>query len=162
MESLADWFLTGYKQLKRTHLIIVRYGNELADCRERAAFFKQKIIMNIEKLQLELETFCNILSCKKEKVSITVESIINTVCDYYNLDAEEIQENTRKRKISQARQIAMELSSKLTKKNQTQIGQMIGNRHRTSVIHAAKTVNDLYATNKEFRNDYDYILRLLV
>lgn len=84
-------------------------------------------------------------------LSITIEGIKKTVCDYFNLAEEEIQTKSRKREIVQARQIAMFLAKRYTKNSLSMIGGAIGNRDHATVLHACKTVNDLIQTNKSFR-----------
>ena len=58
---------------------------------------------------------------------------------------------TRKREISQARQIAMYLGRNFTKKSLAAIGAEIGGRDQATVLHACNTVSDLIETDKNFK-----------
>ena len=49
---------------------------------------------------------------KLEKKQVSVESIQDVVCKYYNLELAAIQTNSRKREIVQARQVTMYLAKK--------------------------------------------------
>ena len=62
-----------------------------------------------------------------------------------------LQSKTRKRHIVQARQLAMFFAKKLTKASLASIGSQIGKRDHATVLHACKTVDNLSATDKQFR-----------
>ncbi len=81
----------------------------------------------------------------------TVESIRDTVCEYFSLSVDAISTKSRKREVVQARQIAMYLSKQLTKNSLSSIGFTIGQRDHATVLHACKIVNDLMDIDKNFR-----------
>ena len=82
---------------------------------------------------------------------ITIEYIQKVVCDYFNLPVESIQARTRRREIVQARQLAMSFSKQYTKASLAIIGTQCGNKDHATVLHACKTVNNLYHTDKQFQ-----------
>ncbi len=92
---------------------------------------------------------------------LTVESIRDTVCDYYNLSVEAISTRSRKQEVVQARQIAMYFSKLMTKSSLANIGLHIGKRDHATVLHACKKVEDLMETDKQFRQDVEEIENLL-
>ena len=49
--------------------------------------------------------------------------------------------------ISEARQVAIYLSRKLTNNSLTDIGKSLGNRNHATIVYAHKTINDLISTN---------------
>ena len=73
---------------------------------------------------------------KKSVKELSVESISQTVCDYFGLDLELLQSKTRKREIVQARQIAMYFSKVLTNSSLSTIGAKIGKKDHATVLHA--------------------------
>jgi chromosomal replication initiator protein len=81
----------------------------------------------------------------------TVETIRDTVCEYFSLSVDAISTKSRKREVVQARQIAMYLSKQLTKNSLASIGNTIGQRDHATVLHACKIVNDLMDCDKNFR-----------
>ena len=89
--------------------------------------------------------------------NIDVDDIEKVVCDYFNLDVKEIHTKSRKREIAQARQVAMYLARKFTKKSLAAIGAQIGNRDHATVLHACKTVENLMETDKEIRQSLSSI-----
>ncbi len=88
---------------------------------------------------------------KKTSREVTVESISETVCDYFGLDLEILHSKTRKREIVQARQIAMYFSKSLTNSSLSTIGAKIGKKDHATVLHACKAVNNLIETDKDFK-----------
>ena len=67
------------------------------------------------------------------------------------MDIETLQSKTRKRHIVQARQLAMFFAKKYTKASLASIGSQIGKRDHATVLHACKTVDNLYVTDKQFK-----------
>ena len=82
---------------------------------------------------------------------VSVEYIINIVCDYFNISPEQMSLNTRKHQVVQARQIAMFLSKKYSSASLNAIGQQCGKKDHATVYHACKTVTDRLETDKQFR-----------
>ena len=94
---------------------------------------------------------------------ISIDYIQKVVCDYFGLPLETINSKTRKREIVQARQLAMFFSKKHTKSSLATIGLHCGNKDHATVLHACRTVNNLYETDKRFRvyvEDLDKKLKL--
>ena len=75
--------------------------------------------------------------------------------DYYGISVENIKSKTRKREITQARQISMYFAKQLTKASLKNIGAYFGGRDHSTVIHACQTVNDLIDTDKRFKEDVE-------
>lgn len=89
--------------------------------------------------------------------TVDLDEIQEAVCEYYNLDVKDIQTKSRKREVAQARQVAMYLARKYTKKSLAVIGSEIGNRDHATVLHACKTVENLIETDKTIRQSLDTI-----
>lgn len=98
---------------------------------------------------------------KIEKKKITVEVIEETVCKYFNVTADQIQSNSRKREIVQARQVAMYLTKSYTEMSLAQIGSVIGKRNHATVLHACKTVHEQMEVDKAFREEVKEIEKRL-
>lgn len=105
-----------------------------------------KKAVTIDLAQTIIERF--IRSTIKE---VSVEYIINIVCDYFNISPEQLALNTRKHQVVQARQIAMYLSKKYSNTSLASIGQQCGKKDHATVYHACKTVTDRLETDKQFR-----------
>ena len=82
---------------------------------------------------------------------VSVEYIVNVVCNHLNIQTEEFYSKSKKREMVQARQLAMHFAKKYTKCSLSAIGQQCGGKDHATVIHALKTVANLLETDKQFR-----------
>ena len=86
------------------------------------------------------------------KSDITLDKVLKTVCDYFDLTRDMLLSKSRKRQIVQARQIAMYLArTYITNISLSAIGSEIGGKDHATVLHACSTVQDLMDTDKVFR-----------
>ncbi|WP_430815571.1 chromosomal replication initiator protein DnaA [Carboxylicivirga sp. RSCT41] len=107
----------------------------------------------LNKKEITFETAKQIIDklVKKTTKEISIDSISQTVCDYFGLDLDILQSKTRKREIVQARQIAMFFSKGLTNSSLSTIGAKIGKKDHATVLHACKAINNLIETDKDFK-----------
>ena len=82
---------------------------------------------------------------------VSVEYVINIVCDDFKISPEQMALNTRKRQVVQARQIAMYLSKKYSNASLASIGQQCGKKDHATVHHACKTIANQLETDKQFK-----------
>ncbi len=82
---------------------------------------------------------------------LSIDYIQKVVSDYFSIPLDLMHSKTRKREIVQARQIAMYFSKSLTKSSLATIGSQIGGKDHATVLHACKTVSNLFETDKRFR-----------
>jgi len=82
---------------------------------------------------------------------VSVEYIINIVCEYFKISPEQLALNTRKRQVVQARQIAMYLAKKYSNASLAAIGQQCGKKDHATVHHACKTIANQLETDKQFK-----------
>ena len=88
---------------------------------------------------------------------LTIKKILETVCNYFNLNESLVHTKSRKQEIVQTRQIAMYLSKKYTDSSLAHIGKVIGNKDHATVLHACKTVKDQIDISKTFRSTMEAI-----
>ncbi|WP_430809975.1 MULTISPECIES: chromosomal replication initiator protein DnaA [unclassified Carboxylicivirga] len=107
----------------------------------------------LNKKEITFETAKQIIDklVKKTTKEVSIDSISQTVCDYFGLDLDILQSKTRKREIVQARQIAMYFSKGLTNSSLSTIGAKIGKKDHATVLHACKAINNLIETDKDFK-----------
>lgn len=80
--------------------------------------------------------------------AITVNRIIDIVCERYNIKSEDIRSKKKPKEIAYPRQIAMYLSRQMTEEPLSSIGGYFGGRDHTTVIHACnKIAEDLKGPN---------------
>ena len=90
-------------------------------------------------------------------MTITLEQIRSTVCEYFNIDEKDIQTNSRKKEIVIARQIAMYLSKQYTNNSLNAIGNAIGKRNHATVSHALQAVKNQLETDRDFKAAFNAI-----
>lgn len=95
-------------------------------------------------------------SVKINRKQINFELILEHVCSYYNVDPDCLFTKSRKREISDARQMIMYLAKKLTKMPFTAIGTRI-DRNYATVIYACKNIEERLSLEKQLRDDVNAI-----
>lgn len=120
-----------------------------------ASFLGRKITTSLAKEILKVYVHLH----QKE---ITLDHIIQVVCEFLNLDFDRFNSTERTREIAQARQIAMYLAKQHTKAPLTTIGSAIGGRNHATVLHSCKAVSNLIETDKAFRRQVEEIEKLVL
>ncbi len=92
---------------------------------------------------------------------IGVDNIQKTVADYYKIRLGDLHSKTRTRSIARPRQVAMALAKELTNHSLPEIGKSFGGRDHTTVLHACRKIEELKESNRDVREDYNNLLRLL-
>ena len=88
----------------------------------------------------------------EEQTDVTIDLIVDTVCEYFNITRDILLSKSRKRQIVQARQIAMyECRNLIPNCSLSTIGSELGGKDHATVLHACTTVQDLMSTDKTFR-----------
>ena len=82
---------------------------------------------------------------------VSVDYIINIVCEHFKITPEQMALNTRKHQVVQARQIAMYLSKRYSNASLVTIGQLCGKKDHATVHHACKAIADRLETDKQFK-----------
>lgn len=81
---------------------------------------------------------------------LTVDEIIETVCNHFNVSPSAVGGKSRKRDFVVARQVSMYLAQKYTKMPASRIGKLVGNREHSTVIHSCTQVENRLKVDKEF------------
>jgi len=95
-------------------------------------------------------------SVRINRKQINFELIVDQVCSYYGLNPDCLFTKTRKREISDARQMLMYLAKKLTKMPFTAIGSRI-DRNYATVIYSCKNIEERLSLEKQLRDDVNAI-----
>ena len=104
---------------------------------------------SVERNTHKLKEMPNVL-LDEQKVDI----ILSTIVAYSNTPRYLIISPTRKREVCELRQIAMEIIKKNTSLMLKSIGNVFNGRDHSSVISAINKVNDLFETDKKFKEKY--------
>jgi len=93
--------------------------------------------------------------------TVNIDDVIETVSNFYNIDADKIHDKTRKQKIVKPRQIIMYLLREDYNFAYPAIGEKIGDRDHTTVIHSYKKIKKALETDSELAQDIHQIRALL-
>ncbi|MBT8160873.1 MULTISPECIES: chromosomal replication initiator protein DnaA [Arthrobacter] len=83
---------------------------------------------------------------------ITADQILKQTAEYFKLSMDELCSKSRTRTLVTARQIAMYLCRELTDMSLPKIGQELGGRDHTTVIHADRKIRELMAERRVIYN----------
>ena len=114
---------------------------------------KQNINFSLTKEALE-----NIVS-PEEKRPVTCELIINTVAEHFNISPDDIRSAKRNKEISYPRQIAMYLCRKMTADSLQAVGNSLGKKDHTTIIHGEKKISDDLKHDENLNNTIDILIK---
>ncbi|MBQ2673799.1 MAG: chromosomal replication initiator protein DnaA [Prevotella sp.] len=87
---------------------------------------------------------------KIDNKPLTVDDILEKVCTHYNVKQQQVVSRSRKRDYVLVRQVSMYLAQKYTKMPAGRIGQLIGGRDHSTVIHSCSTIEQRLKIDKAF------------
>ena len=87
---------------------------------------------------------------KVDNHPLTIDDILEKVCQHFKVTQQHIFSKSRKRDLVQVRQISMYLAQKYTKMPAGRIGQLIGNRDHSTVIHSCNAIEQRLKVDKAF------------
>lgn len=89
--------------------------------------------------------------------STTTKEIIKIVSEFYNVDAEELSARSRKQEIVKPRQIAMYLMRSEINTSFSSIGEVLGKKDHTTVMHAVNKIQEDIALDKNIEQEITLI-----
>ena len=107
---------------------------------------KTEITMEIAKKELQ-----NIITPDKPR-EITPQLIIEVVSEHFQISLDQMISKNRSNEIARPRQIAMYLCKNMTDIPLDSIGQLLGGRDHSTIIHGIKKIADEYESNENTRN----------
>lgn len=90
---------------------------------------------------------------KVDNHPLTIDDILEKVCKHYNVSQQHVFSKSRRRDLVQVRQVSMYLAQKYTKMPASRIGQLIGNRDHSTVIHSCNTIEKRLKIDKGFSDE---------
>jgi chromosomal replication initiator protein len=94
---------------------------------------------------------------KVDNHPLTIDDILEAVCQHYDVTPQNVFSKSRKRDYVQARQMSMYLAQKFTKMPTSRIGQLIGGRDHSTVIHSCSAVEQRLKVDKAFADEVSSI-----
>ena len=87
---------------------------------------------------------------KTDNHPLTIDDILERVCNHYSVTTQQVLSRSRKRDYVAARQMSMYFAQKYTKMPASRIGQLIGGRDHSTVIHSCSAVEQRLKVDKAF------------
>ena len=92
-----------------------------------------------------------------ERKEITSELIIEVVAEHYNLKTSDLASVTKKKTIAYPRQIAMYLCRELTNVPLVTVGELLGGRDHSTVIHGCEKISTELQTNEQLKSTIEIL-----
>ena len=90
---------------------------------------------------------------------VTIDNIQRSVAEYYKIKMADMLSKRRNRSVARPRQVAMTLSKELTNHSLPEIGNAIGGRDHTTVLHACRKIQELKESDADIEEDYSNLLK---
>lgn len=87
---------------------------------------------------------------KIDNEPLTIDDILEKVCDHFNVTQAAVNSRSRKKDIVIARQVTMYMAQKYTKMPACRIGKLVGGRDHSTVIHSCTKIEDRLQIDKSF------------
>ena len=94
---------------------------------------------------------------KVDNHPLTVDDILDKVCQHYGVPQQHVFSKSRKRDYVQVRQVSMYLAQKYTKMPASRIGQLIGGRDHSTVLHSCQAIEQRLKIDKAFLEEMNSI-----
>lgn len=113
--------------------------------------------------EVTLEATQDILSdlLRSNERAITIEEIQKKVAERFDVKVADMSSTRKLRSVARPRQVAMYLSKILTSRSLSEIGKKFGGKDHTTVMYAAKKVEELIKSDIEFSEDVRLLKRVL-
>jgi chromosomal replication initiator protein len=107
------------------------------------ALIRAVAYVSISGLPMTVENITPILNPPTQRVKASPETILMTVADAFNVSAEDLKGNSRRREISWSRQIGMYLMRQHTDLSLPRIGEEFGGKDHTTVLYSCDKIAQL-------------------
>lgn len=107
------------------------------------------------------ETKTLIKNSIKPQKSISINDVIRTIANFYNVQEAELYEKTRKKEVVKPRQVVMYILREDFNTSYPFIGQKMGGRDHTTVIHAYEKIKNELRVDSLLAQEIDQIKHLL-
>ena len=88
---------------------------------------------------------------KVDNHPLTVDDILDKVCGHFGVAQQQVFSKSRKRNYVLVRQVSMYLAQKYTKMPASRIGQLIGGRDHSTVLHSCNAIEERLKVDKAFQ-----------
>lgn len=103
-------------------------------------------------LTLELATEA-LQDITDRRESVTPEQVLSAVADYFQVDTDDLLGRRRSRDIAFPRQVAMYLMREITDSSYPHIGELLGGRDHTTILHGCEKIGGMVEEDDQLRRD---------
>jgi len=129
------------------HHIAASYTSNVREL--EGALVRAVAYISISGLQMTVENVAPILNPPKEPLEISPELVLSVVADFMDVELTELQGSSRRREVSQARQVAMYLMRQHTSLSLPKIGMALGGKDHTTVMYSCEKITKLQAKDAD-------------
>ena len=128
----------------------------------------QKIVLKsrLEKKTVDIDTASQILrdfiSPDNSPERITPESIVSVVAEHYHLDEKDLISSKKNKELAYPRQIAMYLCCEICDATQKDVGEALGGRDHSTVIHGRNKIAHDLQQDKDLKNVIDILKKKII
>ena len=97
----------------------------------------------------------------KPKKQISIKDVVKIVSDFYNIEENNIYEKTRKKEVVKPRQVIMYLLREDMNISYPSIGEKLGGRDHTTVIHSCEKIKEDIKSNQILLQELNHIRSLI-
>lgn len=108
-----------------------------------------------EKVLDHIKNFIPAQALKESEIGI--EQIIEATARFYNINAADIKSRSRNKNISRPRHIAIYITSEMTSRSLSEIGQALSIKDHTSVKYAIDKISDAIKSDEDLNNEIESI-----
>ncbi len=119
--------------------------------------FLNKVPLTVE---LAAQALNDAMISSRKKL-VTKERIVDAVGNFYSVDVKELQGKSRSADIVLPRQVAMYVMREQTDHSLVEIGQMLGGRDHTTVMHGLEKIENALETNTQLRQQINTIVQIV-
>ena len=112
-------------------------------------------------ISLAMEALKQAVNSENKEV-MTTTNIINTVCQFYNIPKSELLGKKKNKELVEPRQICIYLINELMSVPLVTIGQAVGGRDHTTVMHARDKIAELVQTDPRVATEVNDLKNLIL
>lgn len=118
--------------------------------------------IQVKKNQLNLTEVKNLLKNNlKQQRTLSAKDVMKTVADYYNIEEKILYEKTRRKEVVKPRQIIMYLLREDFNTSYPHIGQKLGGKDHTTVMHAYEKIKESIKNDEIINQEINQIRSIL-
>ena len=96
---------------------------------------------------------------ERQGEAVTLDSLIDSVVDYFSIDRHDVVGTSRSRDLLVPRQVIMYLANTKLRMSLVKIGQALGNRNHTTVMHGVSRIKEQLKNDRQLLRDVNAITR---